>query len=73
MQHIPSRVRLTEAEKRIYRLMLEYRTNAEIAEILGYSEATVRQKVHMIYQKLGIDHRSNNARLIFLRMMKGGE
>lgn len=71
MQHLPFRERLTEAEQKVYRLMLEYRSNAEIAEMLGYTVPTVRQIVHSIYQKMGIDHRANYARLIFLRKVKG--
>lgn len=62
---------LTETEQKVYQLMLEYKSNAEIAEILNYTVPTVRQIVHSIYQKMGINHRANYARLIFLRKVKG--
>lgn len=63
--------KLSESERKVYQFMLEYKSNAEIAEILGYTVPTVRQIVHSIYQKMDIDHRTNYARLIFLRKVKG--
>lgn len=73
MRRDPFPEQLTETEQKVFKLMLEYKSNKEIAKHLGYTVPTVRQIVHSIYQKMGIEHRTNYARLIFLRKMKGVE
>jgi DNA-binding CsgD family transcriptional regulator len=46
--------RLSAAEERVARLLLEGQTNREIAQTLVLSEATVRTHLRRIYVKLGV-------------------
>ena len=52
---------LTDQETRILALIAEGRTNREIAETLSLSEKTVRNYVSSIFQKLGVEHRTQAA------------
>lgn len=45
---------LNEREVTILELIKQGKTNAQIAQTLGYSESTIRQDTIKIYQKLGI-------------------
>lgn len=49
---------LTEREGEILRLMVQRRTNTEIAHELIISEGTVKTHTHRIYRKLGINSRA---------------
>jgi LuxR family transcriptional regulator, maltose regulon positive regulatory protein len=49
---------LSPQELRVLRLLVEHRTNAEIAETLVVSINTVRTQVQSIYSKLGVHKRS---------------
>jgi LuxR family maltose regulon positive regulatory protein len=49
---------LSPQELRVLRLLVEHRTNAEIAEALVVSINTVRTQVQSIYSKLGVHKRS---------------
>ncbi|WP_270166876.1 response regulator transcription factor [Paenibacillus sp. SYP-B4298] len=51
-------IRFTEREKKVILLMLEGRTNREIAGILFMSEGTVKNYVSVIYQKIGTNDRA---------------
>ena len=60
-QHLP---RLTPREREILDLVAEGRTNAEIAERLWVSPATVRKHLENVYAKLGVHTRTAAAALI---------
>jgi LuxR family maltose regulon positive regulatory protein len=49
---------LSSQEQRVFRLLAEHRTNAEIAEMMVVSINTVRTQVQSIYRKLGVHKRS---------------
>ena len=49
---------LTPAEKAICRLLLAGAHNKEIAKMLGKSDATVRNQLHIIFPKLGVTTRT---------------
>lgn len=49
---------LTENERRVLDLVINGETNAEIAAHLGYSEKTIKNRVSVIYRKLGVVRRS---------------
>lgn len=57
---------LTERQNLILKLISEGRTNAAIADVLGYSESLIRQETIKIYAKLGCSGR-NEAAQIFLK------
>lgn len=57
---------LTERQNLILKLIAEGRTNAAIADVLGYSESLIRQETIKIYAKLGCSGR-NEAAQIYLR------
>lgn len=57
---------LTERQNLILKLIAEGRTNAAIADVLGYSESLIRQETIKIYAKLGCSGR-NEASQIYLR------
>jgi DNA-binding CsgD family transcriptional regulator len=58
---------LTERQSLILKLISEGRTNAAIADVLGYSESLIRQETIKIYAKLGCSGR-NEAAQIFIGM-----
>ena len=58
---------LTERQSLILKLIAEGRTNAAIADVLGYSESFIRQETIKIYAKLGCSGR-NEAAQIYNRM-----
>jgi len=58
---------LTERQNLILKLIAEGRTNAAIADVLGYSESLIRQETIKIYAKLGCSGR-NEAAQIYNRM-----
>ena len=49
---------LTDRQKQVLNLMSEGKTNAAIANILGYSESTVRQETVRVFLALGVGTRS---------------
>lgn len=57
---------LSERQNLILKLIAEGRTNAAIADVLGYSESLIRQETIKIYAKLGCSGR-NEASQIYLR------
>lgn len=57
---------LTERQNLILKLISEGRTNAAIADVLGYSESLIRQETIRIYANLGCSGR-NEASQIYLR------
>lgn len=59
---------LTERQNLILKLISEGRTNAAIADVLGYSESLIRQETIKIYAKLGCSGR-NEAAQIFLKSL----
>ena len=52
------RAKLTEKETEVARLVLKGLPSAEIAQVLGISEKTVRQHVSQIYVKCGVSSRA---------------
>lgn len=56
-------VDLTERQEIILRLMSEGRTNAGIAEMLGYSESTIRQETIKVFAKLKCHGREEAAEI----------
>jgi DNA-binding CsgD family transcriptional regulator len=56
--------RLTARETQMAKLILEGKENKEIARALRLSENTVRNHIHNLYQKLGIQRRMDLVRLI---------
>ncbi len=54
---------LTAAEERVLALVAQHYATAEIAAILGVSEATVRSHIDHILSKLGVESRREAARL----------
>lgn len=57
---------LSERQNLILKLISEGRTNAAIADVLGYSESLIRQETIRIYAKLGCSGR-NEATQMYLR------
>jgi DNA-binding NarL/FixJ family response regulator len=57
---------LTERQNLILKMISEGRTNAAIADVLGYSESLIRQETIRIYAKLGCSGR-NEAAHIYLK------
>lgn len=54
---------LTERQHVILRLISESRTNANISDLLGYSESTIRQEIMRIFSILGCSHRVDAAKI----------
>jgi DNA-binding CsgD family transcriptional regulator len=63
---------LSERQLLILKLIAEGRTNASIADVLGYSESLIRQETIKIYAKLNCSGR-NEAAQVFHRMEKEKE
>lgn len=55
------RIRLTDAESSVARLAAHGKTYKEIARALGNSPATVRNQLHSVYSKLGVDNKTQLA------------
>ena len=50
--------RITPAEERVIKILTLYKaSNREIAERLGVEESTVKQHLHNIYEKMGVENR----------------
>jgi two-component system, NarL family, nitrate/nitrite response regulator NarL len=62
---------LAPREKEIAKLVGRGMRNREIAESLGMSEGTIKVYLHAIYQKLGIDNRTELALLAHGRLSPG--
>jgi DNA-binding CsgD family transcriptional regulator len=60
----PSRGELTEAERRIARLVADGRTNREVAGALFLTEHSVETALTRVYRKLGVRSRAELARLL---------
>lgn len=58
-----AKTRLTPQEQRIVALVAEGKTNKEIAAILDLSPKTVKNYLHNVFEKLGIQRRSQAAAL----------
>ena len=56
-RQLPKQPALTETEMRVLRLLSDYRTNAEIAEITGTAEETVKKHCKHILEKLEVSNR----------------
>ncbi len=54
---LPKQTALTETEMRVLRLLADYRTNAEIAEITGMAEETAKKHCKHIIAKLEVQNR----------------
>ncbi|MFC3802650.1 response regulator [Cohnella sp. GCM10012308] len=65
-------IRFTDREKKVILLMLEGRSNREMAEFLFMSEGTVKNYVSVIYQKIGTNDRAK-ALLLLQGLMREGE
>lgn len=52
------RIRLTDAEWSVARLAADGMTYKEIARALGNSPATVRNQLHSVYNKMGVDNKT---------------
>jgi len=61
----PNVTSLTDRQVQILALITEKKTNIEIADIMGYSESTIRQETIRIFDKLQLSGR-NEARRYFL-------
>ena len=61
---------LTPAEHEVLSLMLDHKTNKEIARLLGKSSATVRNQLHAIFKKLNV--RSRGAAIMRVRNLQFG-
>ncbi len=61
----PNVTSLTDRQVQILAHIAEKRTNIEIADIMGYSESTIRQETIRIFEKLQLAGR-NEARIYFL-------
>ncbi|WP_217593929.1 response regulator transcription factor [Cohnella sp. GbtcB17] len=65
-------IRFTDREKKVILLMLEGRSNREMAEYLFMSEGTVKNYVSVIYQKIGTNDRAK-ALLLLQGLMRDAE
>ena len=54
---LPNQAALTETEMRVLRLLADYKTNAEIAEITGMAEETAKKHCRHIIAKLEVQNR----------------
>ncbi|MFW5968033.1 MAG: helix-turn-helix transcriptional regulator [Persicimonas sp.] len=61
IEHQFERWGLTPAEKEVALLMLKGLSHADIAEVRGVSDRTVRQQAHVVYKKAGLDGRADLA------------
>ncbi|MEY4206763.1 MAG: Bacterial regulatory protein luxR family, partial [Actinomycetota bacterium] len=66
-QNLQTNNDLSERQMLILKLISEGRTNADIAEIIGYSESLIRQETIRIYSLLGCSGR-NEATNLFHQM-----
>jgi DNA-binding CsgD family transcriptional regulator len=67
----PTAGALTPAEERVAALVVEGRTNSEVAALLFLSDRTVEGHLSRIYAKLGIRHRAELARALAARQSQG--
>ena len=58
-----SSAKLTFTEREILKWVAAGRTNAEIAELRGRSEATIRNQLTLAFKKLGVSNRASAVRL----------
>ena len=56
--NIQTRFRLTAAQMRVLELLVEGKTNREIAEVIGVTEGTVKIHVSAIFKALSVTNRS---------------
>lgn len=49
--------KLSASEERVFRLIQEGKTNAEIAQELNYAEITIKKKVSRIFKAFGVNNR----------------
>ena len=66
----PSNSELTERQNLILQMIADGRTNADIADLLGYSESLIRQETIRIYSKLACSGR-NEAAAIYRSTLAG--
>ena len=66
----PSNFELTERQNLILQMIADGRTNADIADLLGYSESLIRQETIRIYSKLACSGR-NEAAAIYRSTLAG--
>lgn len=64
---MPSSPNLTSRQLRVLELMSLGKTNIAIAEIIGYSESTVRQETMAIYRILGVHDRNDACKVAYER------
>jgi DNA-binding NarL/FixJ family response regulator len=60
-----SQLSLTARETQVADLVCRGLTNREIAQLLGLSEASVKQKLHNVYKKVGVSKRAGLIRDFF--------
>ena len=58
-EQIRPSMQLTQRQETILRMIKELKTNAAIANELGYSESLIRQETIIIYRKLGVSGRKD--------------
>lgn len=58
-EQIRPSMHLTQRQETILRMIKELKTNAAIANELGYSESLIRQETIIIYRKLGVSGRKD--------------
>jgi len=63
----PGSPNLTSRQLRVLELMSLGKTNIAIAEIIGYSESTVRQETMAIYRILGVHDRNDASKVAYER------
>ena len=51
---------LTPRQRKIFKLMIEKKTNKEIADQIGYSTSTIKQETISIYEILGLRGREDS-------------
>lgn len=65
--------RLTVREREIAAMVVQCAKNTEIASLLHIAEGTVKQRLSMIYEKLGISSRSELVRLLLRGVVREAE
>lgn len=60
-----ARARLTRKEEEVARLVLKGLTSAEIGEMMGNSEKTIKQHLTQVYAKLGVAGRAEFFHMVF--------